>query len=95
MPPEAVWDGVIQANSQWCYVDEDDCKNKLKMFHKGYSNAVGKAKKLQAYIKTEFAPDKKHAEFVEQILLSAPEAKAATVPTSDVMVFDWWKILFF
>ena len=88
VPEQAVWDSVIQKDSSWCYVEENDCKNKLKSFYKNYTNAVGKAKKLKTYIDREFAPEKKYAEFVEQILLCAPEATAVTPPTSDVMVFD-------
>ena len=84
VPPQAVWDGVIQKESSWCYVDEKDCKNKLRSFYKNYTNAVGKAKKLKAYIATEFAPEKKYAEFVDQILSCVPDA-----PNSDdVLVFD-------
>ena len=84
VPPEAVWDGVIQKESKWSNVAEKDCKAKMTSFHKNYGVAVGKAKKLKAYLSTEFAPEKKHAEFVEQILNCMPEA-----PSSDnVLVFD-------
>ena len=88
VPPESVWDGVIQKDSSWCYVEEKDCKNKLKSFYKNHTNAIGKAKKLQAHITTEFAPEKKYAEFVEQILLCAPEVVPSAPSSNDVMVFD-------
>ena len=84
VPPEAVWDGVIQSNSKWSNVTEKDCKAKMSSFHKNYGVAVGKAKKLKAYLSTEFAPEKKHAEFVEQILSCMPEAPSS----DDVLVFD-------
>lgn len=84
VPPEAVWDGVIQRESKWSNVIEKDCKAKITSFHKNYGVSVGKAKKLKAYLSTEFAPEKKHAEFVEQILNCMPEAPSS----DDVLVFD-------
>jgi len=84
VPPEAVWDGVIQKESKWSNVVEKDCKTKIASFHKNYGVAKGKAKKLKAYLSKEFAPERKHAEFVEQILNCMPE----TTNSDDVLVFD-------
>jgi glycosyltransferase involved in cell wall biosynthesis len=84
VPPQAVWEGVIQKESKWCNVVEKDCKDKLNSFYKNYNFAVGKAKKLKAHLSKEFAPDKKYAEFVEQILNCVPDAPSS----NDVLVFD-------
>jgi len=86
IPSEAVWDGVVPAGSRWAVAAEKDCRIKLRQFYKNYGFAVGKAKKLQKYVLREFAPEKKHAEFVDQILLttqgSEPDGE------DNVVVFD-------
>jgi hypothetical protein len=57
----------------------------MRKFYNNHAIAVGKANKLHSYIIKEFAPEKKHAEFVEQVLLAA---KPLAATSSDVLVFD-------
>jgi len=83
--PAAVWEGVIQPDSMWCYPEEKDCKLKLRKFYKNHSHAVGKANKLKSHVLREFAPEKKHEEFVNQVLMCAPETSS---PMTEVVVFD-------
>jgi glycosyltransferase involved in cell wall biosynthesis len=86
IPDEAVWDGVLQKGSRWCSANEKDAKRKLRGFYKNPTVATGKANKLKDYVLRQFAPEKKHAEFVEQVLL----AGLPSLPAEDesVMVFD-------
>lgn len=65
---EAVWDGVIQADSQWCYTREYSVKNAMRDVKKNHTAAVSKAKKLQKYIFDEFSNEKLEKKFVESIL---------------------------
>ena len=66
--PEAVWDGVIQADSQWCFVKQLSLKVALRETYKNLSTRLSVAKRLQKYLKEEFTEEKKYAEFVECIL---------------------------
>ena len=53
--PEAVWEGVIQKDSQWAYAKEWDYKKALRTVHKNMSSPLSKAKKLQKYLQKEFS----------------------------------------
>tara|TARA_R100000234_G_scaffold82249_2_gene51901 strand:+ start:4480 stop:5745 length:1266 start_codon:yes stop_codon:yes gene_type:complete len=85
VPQAAVWDGVLQAGSRWSNAKESSSKTQMRKFYNNHAIAVGKANKLHSYIIKEFAPEKKHAEFVEQVLLAA---KPLAATSSDVLVFD-------
>ena len=84
-PPQAVWDTVIQKESQWCYPDEKDSKRKMRQFYTNYDNALGKSKKLKQQIMKNFSAKKQHEKFVEQILLCGLDASPSS---QKVMVFD-------
>lgn len=55
--PEAVWDGVIQKDSMWCYPKEWDAKKNMKALLKDYGGAKSKAKKLQKYLQKNLSED--------------------------------------
>jgi glycosyltransferase involved in cell wall biosynthesis len=55
---EAVWDGVIQADAQWCHVKMFSVKDSMRSVFKNHSGPLAKAKKLQEYILEEFAEQK-------------------------------------
>ena len=48
---EAIWEGVIQPDSQWCYPKEWSAKKAMKSVVKDYGSAKSKAKKLQKHVK--------------------------------------------
>jgi len=62
--PEAVWESVIQKDSQWAYAKEWDYKKALRTVHKNLKTAQSKAKKLQNYLQTQFSEDKQFEKFV-------------------------------
>lgn len=74
--PEAVWPGVIDAESSWCFVDYKDLKVKMREIKDNYKVAAANAKELQTYLLEEFTLTKKNNEFVESVL--------SVVPTSNI-----------
>ena len=52
---EAVWDGVLMADSQWCYPKESSFKSSLREVYKNYGPKKSEAKKLAKHIKKNFA----------------------------------------
>jgi len=62
--PEAVWDTVIQADSNWCYPREASFKRRLREVYTKYSQFKKNANKLQKWILKEFTPEKRHEEFI-------------------------------
>jgi glycosyltransferase involved in cell wall biosynthesis len=60
---EAVWDGVIQADSQWCNVKEYSVKDGMRNTFKNYGTPLSRAKKLQEYVLEEFKEEKQKQKF--------------------------------
>ena len=73
--PEAVWDGVLQKESMWCYAHESSFKSKLADLKDHYGAHVKRAKTLAAHIKENFTEEKIYSKFV-----SAMETTSAAVP---------------
>jgi glycosyltransferase involved in cell wall biosynthesis len=69
---EAVWEGVIQADSQWCFPKEWDYKKTIRDVAKNYGSAKSKAKKLQKYVKEEFSQEQQYEKMVN-IIFDEPE----------------------
>ena len=61
---EAVWPGVLEKESQWCYPIESHAKRKMKEVFKDYTRFKSWAKKLQKHIKENFSNEKMYDEFV-------------------------------
>ena len=64
---EAHWEGVLQADSQWCFAKEWAYKKALRSIIKETGAVKSKAKKLQKYIIEEFAKEKKFNELCESV----------------------------
>ena len=64
---EAVWEGVIQADSQWCFAKEWSYKKALRTAFKEHGAAKSKAKKLQKWVKEEFAESKQYEKLCKSI----------------------------
>ena len=62
---EAIWEGVIQGDSQWCYAKEWSYKKSLRGLVKGYAEAKSKSKKLQKYLIKEFSKEKQYLKIAE------------------------------
>lgn len=65
---EAVWEGVIQEDSLWCYVDIQDLCKKMRSVKDDYTKVKKQAKELKNYLLEEFTEEKKYGEFVESIV---------------------------
>lgn len=62
---EAIWDGVIQADSQWCHVKTASVKDAMRTVFKNLPTPIAKAKKLQEYVLKEFTEEKQKEKFIE------------------------------
>jgi len=54
---EAVWDGVLVADSMWSFAREGSFKRRLREVRTGYGNWKKKAQKLQKWVKKEFSEE--------------------------------------
>tara|TARA_R110000824_G_scaffold12307_10_gene54079 strand:- start:4441 stop:6555 length:2115 start_codon:yes stop_codon:yes gene_type:complete len=61
---EAVWPGVLEKESQWCFPTEGKAKSKMLEVYKSYSRFKSWAKKLQKHIKENYNDEKMYNEFV-------------------------------
>jgi hypothetical protein len=66
--PEAVWNGVIQPDSQWAFVKENGARNSLREVYKNYLAKKSEAKKLQQFINSTFTEENQYNAFVDAIL---------------------------
>jgi len=64
---EAIWEGVLQADSQWCFPKEWAYKKALRSVIKEYGSTKSKAKKLQKYVKKQFAQENQYQKFCNAI----------------------------
>jgi len=69
---EAVWKGVLEEGSMWCYAKERSSKSKMRDLYKNHSRHSSTAKKLQKYLLKNFSSEIKHAEFTKSILDATP-----------------------
>jgi len=64
---EAVWDGVLQADSQWAFVSDVAARVAIRDVYKNYSLHKGKSKKLQKWVKENFTEEKQTKSFLESL----------------------------
>lgn len=64
----AVWDGVIQQDSQWAYADQGSYKMALRMMFKKYSQFLEQSKKLKEKIDNNFSNDVLYEGFCNSII---------------------------
>jgi len=62
---EAVWDNVIQADSQWAFAKEGSYKMGLRKLRNEYHIYKGMANKLSQWVAENFTEDVQYAKFVE------------------------------
>ena len=65
IPPEAVWDGVLQADSQWCYAQQGSYKMRLREVYKDHGRFKKQAGELQKWINKNFTEEKQYKKFVD------------------------------
>lgn len=64
---QAVWDGVVQKDSMWCYPQEGHYKTRLRQVRKNYDRWLKKAKSLRRWILKEFDSNKQHTLFADSV----------------------------
>ena len=64
----AVWNGVLQPESQWAYADAASYKMKLREVYKKYGVYEKRAATLQQHITTNFTEQIVHKQFVDRML---------------------------
>jgi len=65
--PHAVWDGVVQKDSMWCYAQEGSYKMRLRQVRKNWDKWKKKAKTLRKWVLENFAADKQHKLFADSV----------------------------
>ena len=65
---EAVWDGVIQADSQWAFPKEGSYKMALRRMFNEYHVYKGMANKLSKWVCDTFTEEKQYKQFVDLFL---------------------------
>jgi len=82
--PEAVWPGVVEKDTMWCYPTEGSFKLRMRQVRNNYSKWLKKAKTLQEWVREEFGYDKMHKQL--SFSISTPD------PTLTVSAEDLPKI---
>lgn len=80
---EAVWEGVLQADSQWCFPKDWRVKVRLREVYKQYAEALAKAKKLEQHLVENWTEDKLYSKFASAVL-GEQVVKAKEVDTKDL-----------
>ena len=70
---EAVWSGVLQADSQWAYAEQGSFKMKLRDVYKKYAVHEKRAKALQEFVRSRFTEEKIYEEFLVAANISVSE----------------------
>jgi len=60
---EAVWDGVLQPESQWAYPHGGGCQIAMRNCYENYSLSQGQAKRLKKWVLKNFTEEKIYAKF--------------------------------
>jgi len=81
---EAVWDGVLQADSQWCFPKESSFKTAIREVYKNYGPKKSDAKKLSEHVREAFTKDNVYQKICKLVggdtdLSSAPWKKEEMV----------------
>tara|TARA_R100001509_G_scaffold143224_1_gene98874 strand:+ start:4473 stop:5714 length:1242 start_codon:yes stop_codon:yes gene_type:complete len=64
---QAVWEGVIQPDSQWCFPKEASFKKKLREIRTNYKKNKKVATNLRKHIVENFTEDKMYSDFVSSV----------------------------
>ena len=67
VPQGAIWDGVLQADSMWCYPQEGSFKMKLRNVRKDHKKWKKKALTLQKWILENFKEESMYDKFVNLV----------------------------
>jgi glycosyltransferase involved in cell wall biosynthesis len=85
---EAVWDGVIQADSQWAYADQGSFKMSLREIYKNQNKYSKLAEELQDYVDTNFRDEVLFARFCNKVYLGNIESTEVSIDESEVQIYE-------
>ena len=71
--PEAVWKGVIEAESSWAFADQGSYKMSLRRVRNNWDDLKLQAQELQTLIQNKFTEEKQYAAFCDALGISAEE----------------------
>jgi glycosyltransferase involved in cell wall biosynthesis len=60
---QVVWEGVLQADSSWCYVKKNSYKSQLRNLYKNYDRFSSMASRLKTHIRETFLDEDKYNHF--------------------------------
>ena len=63
---DAVWEGIIEPTSSWCFVELDSLRQRMREVYNKPNTA--RAKKLKKHLVENFSVESKHQQFVDAIL---------------------------
>ena len=66
--PEAVWETVINADSQWCYVEPKSLKKSMRVVKQNYIAKKRKAEKLQKYLIEKYDCNKMYQKIQDSVV---------------------------
>ena len=67
VPQEAVWEGVIQQDSSWCYPTEEGSRSAMRDVYSNYSNYIGMSRKLKKHILANFTEEQMTTQFADAV----------------------------
>ena len=79
IPESARWEGVLHADSNWCYPEAASFKKQLRETIKDYKKKKKMAKDLQKHVLEEFDSEKQYKKFVDAMLDVVGETQSNVV----------------
>jgi len=76
---EAVWDGVLQADSMWSYPEQKSYQAVISDVYNNYDKYKDMAKKLKTWVKKEFEAEKQYDAFVNAVLPAEEKQEESVV----------------
>ncbi len=76
---EAVWEGVLQADSMWCYADKDSYQAVLGDIVGNYSKYEEMSSKLKEWVRKEFEAEKQYDAFANAVLPASEKQEESVV----------------
>ena len=87
---DAVWDGVLVADSQWAYPKPISFKMRLREVYKEYDRYLAQAKKLKKYLCETFTEEKIYKQIAEEVLgEKIVEIDANDIPKTSLITSVW------
>ena len=68
IPQEVVWDGVLEAGTQWCYPTKKSSKESMRDVYTNYTRYTGMAKKLKKHIIENFTEKEQYTRFANAVI---------------------------